>query len=129
MNEKERAVGLAQTANYQYAKQVGNQLFLAGQVPHDTDGELVGVGDARAQATQCLENLQKVIEVNDFQMDDLQQLTVYVVGEHQNLVIAWKAVEDWFADQVPPATLLGVADLGYVNQLVEIDATVIRASE
>lgn len=127
MNEKERAAGLATTANYQYAKRAGNQLFLAGQVPHDAQGELVGEGDAGAQATQCLSNLKKVIEVNDFQMDDLQHLTVYVVGEHNNLVVAWQAVEDWFDGQVPPATLLGVADLGYVNQLVEIDARVIRA--
>ncbi len=31
------------------------------------------------------------------------------------------------AGQVPPATLLGIANLGYVGQLVEIDATVIKS--
>ncbi len=31
----------------------------------------------------------------------------------------------WWNSDVPPATLLGVADLGHQNQLVEIDARVV----
>ncbi|MCG8352649.1 MAG: RidA family protein [Chloroflexales bacterium] len=126
MNEIETAAGLPQTANYRYAKRLGNQLFVAGQVPHDSSAQLVGKGDPSAQATQCLTNLRKLIEVNSFNEDDIQQLTVYVVGEHSNLVAAWAVVETWFERQAPPATLLGVSQLGYIDQLVEIDATIIR---
>ncbi|MDH4146490.1 MAG: RidA family protein, partial [Acidimicrobiia bacterium] len=54
------------------------------------------------------------------------RLIVYVVGEHQNLLDAWSAVTEWFAGDVPPATLLGVNLLGYSDQLVEIDATVVK---
>lgn len=127
MNQREEAVGLPQTANYQYAKRVGAQLFVAGQVPHDANAQLVGAGDPAAQATQCLSNLSQLLSVHGFGEDDIQHLTVYVVGEQANLSTAWAAVEEWFNARVPPATLLGVARLGYVDQLVEIGATVMRA--
>ena len=58
---------------------------------------------------------------------DVRQLVVYVVGEQANLSAAWKAVAESFDRSVPPATLLGVARLGYVGQLVEVAATVLKA--
>ena len=51
---------------------------------------------------------------------------MYVVGAQQNLRNAWVAVTNGFDGNVPPATLLGVALLGYVDQLVEVDAVVER---
>ena len=126
MNERERAAGLPPTSSYQYAKCVGNQLFVAGQVPHDADAQLVGHGDPAAQAAQCLANLRQLLAVHSFDERDIQRLVIYVVGEHAHLTTAWQAVVAWFTGSVPPATLLGVAQLGYAGQLVEVDATVIR---
>lgn len=128
MNEAEVAAGLPKTSNYRYAKRVGNQLFLAEQVPHDSNAQLVGQSAPSVQATQCLANLCQLLGVHGFCDNDIQQLTIYVVGEQANLASAWTAVEHWFDGDVPPATLLGVAQLGYVDQLVEIDATIIQAA-
>lgn len=127
MNEGERAAGLAQTSMYRYAQRVGPQLFVAGQVPHDAMAQLVGRNDPYAQATQCLENLRILLKYHQFDQSDIRQLVVYVVGEQENLTQAWKAVVQWFDQQVPPATLLGVALLGYRDQLVEIDATIVKS--
>lgn len=126
MNEHEYDAGLAPTPGYRYAEVVGNQLFVAGQVPLNADGDLVGLGDAAAQAAACLENLATLLSVHGFAVSDIRHLTVHVVGEHQNLLDAWGAVTTWFSQDVPPATLLGAHLLGYVDQLVEIDATIIR---
>ena len=126
MNESEMKAGLAQTANYRYAQQVGAQLFVAGQVPHDADSNIVGIGDPHTQATQCLNNLRITIMNHGFNKHDIQQLTIYVVGERQNLEKAWDAVTAWFDNDVPPATLLGISCLGYEHQLVEVDATILR---
>ncbi|MGI9612764.1 MAG: RidA family protein [Acidimicrobiales bacterium] len=125
MNGDEIEAGLAPTPGYRYADRHGDQLFVAGQVPLDDAGELVGVGDPKTQATTCLDNLRTLLDVHDFTVSDVRQLVVYVVGEHQNLLDAWEAVVAWSDGDVPPATLLGVNLLGYVDQLVEIDATVI----
>jgi enamine deaminase RidA (YjgF/YER057c/UK114 family) len=127
MNEAELNAGLAATPQYRYADRLGNQLFVAGQVPLDSHGHLVGPQDPGAQALQCLRNLERLLAVHEFQAKDIRQLVVYVIGDQASLSAAWSAVAGWFGGQVPPATLLGVAGLGYVGQLVEIDATVIKA--
>jgi enamine deaminase RidA (YjgF/YER057c/UK114 family) len=127
MNDSEVEAGLAETPSYRYADVVGSQLFVAGQVPLDGDGNLLANGDPAGQAVACLDNLRVLVEVNGFAVEDVHQLVVYVVGEHQNLLDAWSAVAGWFDNNVPPATLLGVNLLGYSEQLVEIDATVIRS--
>jgi len=126
MNESEEAAGLAPTPGYRYAQRIGNQLFVAGQVPLDVESRVVGAGNPTAQATQCLTNLNILLEHHKFQLEDVRQLVVYVVGGHDNLKLAWSAVTSWFSGEVPPATLLGVSCLGYPEQLVEIDATVLR---
>lgn len=124
MNEGEIAAGLSQTSNYRYAERVGGRLFVAGQVPRDGSGNLVGEGDAAAQARQCLHNLFTLIVHHGFSRNDIRQLTIYVVGAHQNLLDAWAEVTAAFDMEVPPATLLGINLLGYANQLVEIDAMI-----
>lgn len=126
MNDDEFAAGLAPTPGYRYADVVGDRLFVAGQVPHDGHGTLVGSGDPHRQTTQCLDNLRTLVGVHGFDLGDVRQLTIYVVGEHEDLTTAWTAATEWFAGPVPPATLLGVSLLGYRDQLVEIDATVVR---
>ncbi len=129
MNESERAAGLAMTPGYEYARRVGNQLHVAGQVPHDAEGQLVGINDPHAQAMQCLRNLSTLLAVHGFSIGDVQRLVVYVVGQHEDLARAWNGVTEWFSGQVPPATLLGVACLGHKWQLVEVDATVVKSNE
>lgn len=127
MNEDEAEAGLAPTPSYRYADVVGNQLYVAGQVPLDSEGELVGISDPKLQAKTCLDNLRALLTVHGFSTDDVRHLTVYVVGDHQNLLDGWQAVTEWFGGEVPPATLLGVNLLGYGEQLVEVDATIVKA--
>ena len=126
MNEAEIVAGLPSTPHYQYAQRVGSQLFLAGQVPQATDGSIVAPGDPSAQASQCLANLSKILSIHGFASPDIRRVVVYVVGEQADLSAAWGAVTEYFGGQVPPATLLGVARLGYPGQVVEIDATVVK---
>jgi len=128
MNELETNAGLAATPGYEYARRTESQLHVAGQVPHNTSGQLVGAKDPFAQASQCLTNLNTLLFVNGFSTSDIQRLVVYVAGEQENLTRAWTGVQQWFSGTVPPATLLGVACLGHPGQLVEIDATVIKSS-
>jgi enamine deaminase RidA (YjgF/YER057c/UK114 family) len=127
MNEGEIAAGLAPTSNYRYADLVGDRLFVAGQVPVDADNNMIGDGDPAAQARQCILNLFTLVAHHGFSRDDIHQLTVYVVGSHENLIAAWREVVSGFGMNVPPATLLGVTVLGHRGQLVEIDAVVAKA--
>lgn len=120
VNELEHEAGLPPTPGYRYADLVGTRLYVAGQVPSTMDA------DVATQARECLANLFAVIGAHDFSRDDIHQLTIYVVGEPADLRAAWAAVTDVCNNNVPPATLLGVAALGYDNQRVEIDAQLER---
>ncbi len=124
MNQDEIAAGLAPTDGYRYVERVGGELFVAGQVPVDRSGEIIGEGSPAEQATQCLRNLRTVIETNSFELSDVRHLRVHVVGSHSDLIDAWQAVKTWFSGAVPPATLLGSPVLGHRGQLVEIEAVV-----
>lgn len=124
MNEEEIAAGLASTPGFRYADVVGDELFVAGQVPLDASGALVGEGDPRAQTAQCLDNLDILLGVHGFGRSHVRRLTVSVVGDE--LAAAWDVVRSRFDGDVPPATLVGVARLGHPGQLVEVDATVRR---
>lgn len=126
MNVAELAAGLPATPGYRYAELVGDRLLVAGQVPHDGEGRLVGAGDVVAQTGACLDNLRSVLAVQGCTVADVRQVTVHVVGDRAALGAAWGAVLDWFDGPVPPATLLGVPVLGHDGQLVEVDATVLR---
>ena len=128
MNDDEHGAGLAPTPGYRYAEVVGDQLHVAGQVPLDADGSLVGPADPARQARACLDNLRTLLGVHGFGLGDVRHLTIHVVGAHENLLAAWDAVRDWFDGDVPPATLLGAHLLGYTDQLVEIDATIVHTS-
>jgi enamine deaminase RidA (YjgF/YER057c/UK114 family) len=124
VNEAERDAGLAPTPGYRYADVVGDELFVAGQVPHDADGTLVGRGAADVQADQCLMNLFRLLDVHGFERSHIRRLVIYVVGD--DVGGAWNAVRAGFDGEVPPATLLGIAGLGHPGQLVEIAATIRR---
>jgi len=126
MNAAETEAGLAATPGYRYADLHGSRLFVAGQVPQNSAGEIVDPDDPAAQAVACLGNLETLLDVHDFSIADIRQIVIYVVGHQQNLLDAWGAVAAWFDGDVPPATLLGVNLLGHGGQLVEIDATVVR---
>lgn len=94
----------------------------AGAVPLDGDGALVGAGDVRLQTRQTLDNLMRQLAAAGAGGEDVLKTTVYVAStDVAELVAAWEEVQ-----QSPIAaaasTLLGVALLGYPEQLVEIEA-------
>lgn len=128
MNDSETKSGLAPTPGYRYAKVTGDQLHVAGQVPRDSAGNIVGIDDPYAQVLQCLTNLKILMSCYDFSAGDVQHLTIYVVGSRNDLAAAWEAVLEEFSTDVPPASLIGVSALGHDKQMVEIDATIIKAA-
>lgn len=126
MNELELAAGLAATPGYRYARRRDDELHVAGQVPLDGVGALVAPMDASAQARQCLNNLEVLLECHGFARTDIDHLRIYVVGAREQMTACWQAIRTYFDGDVPPATLLGVSLLGYDGQVVEVDAVVKR---
>ncbi|MFJ9132949.1 RidA family protein [Streptomyces sp. NPDC102256] len=101
--------------------------FLAGSVPLDVDGKLVGPGDPVRQAVQVLANLDEQLRAVGSDMAHVVSTDVYVVsGETAALSAVWEVVQESRLRVGPhSSTLLGVACLGYAGQLVEITATAV----
>jgi enamine deaminase RidA (YjgF/YER057c/UK114 family) len=127
--ERRDVPGLAEPPGYTHLATVTDArlVFIAGQVPLDEHGELVGAGDAIAQAHRCLQNLAACLAEAGARPEDVVRTTVYVVSaERGTLGQVWRALLDSELSAVvrTPATVLGVAHLGYEGQLVEIECTV-----
>ncbi|MFD5816017.1 RidA family protein [Streptomyces sp. NPDC127038] len=101
--------------------------FLAGSVPLDADGNLVGPGDPVRQAEQVLANLDEQLRAVGSDMAHVAYTDVYVVSTETAVLSAvWDVVEASGLSIGPhSSTLLGVACLGYTGQLVEITATAV----
>jgi enamine deaminase RidA (YjgF/YER057c/UK114 family) len=97
-------------------------VLTAGAVPLDDEGNLVGAGDVRLQARQTLDNLMCQLEAAGASGDDVLKTTVYVAStDRAELFAVWEEVQR-SPIAAAASTLLGVALLGYPEQVVEIEA-------
>jgi len=121
-----RGTGLASGVPYAYAAGVpaGQRLIItAGACPLDAAGEIVAPGDVAGQAKQVMDNLEAALHGAGAKLSDVAKTPVYVATQRrEDLVAAWDVVRDRFGDHDAPSTLLGVAALGYPDQLVEVEA-------
>ncbi|KES04141.1 endoribonuclease [Streptomyces toyocaensis] len=101
--------------------------FLAGSVPLDADGQLVGGDDPVRQARQVIAHLQEQLRAVGSGLEHVVSTDVYVVSSEPAVLSAvWDVVEASGLSTGPhSSTLLGVACLGYTGQLVEITATAV----
>lgn len=123
-----RSADLAPTAPYAYAAVAaeGALVFTAGACPLDDSGDVVHVGDVTGQAGQVMANLVTALAAAGCTLADVARSTVYVASsDRADLVAAWDVVRAAFGDHDAPSTLLGVAVLGYPDQLVEVEAVAV----
>lgn len=117
---------LADVAQYAYAATAPSNsrlIFLAGACPLNEDGSTAGVGDYAAQAEKAIQNMRLALEAAGAVIEDVICTRVLVVSSHQpDLVKVWDVVREAFGNHAVPSTLMGVTALGYLDQLVEIEA-------
>lgn len=138
MPESSSAVELVRCPNltdqvpYAYASVVdgpGRLVFTAGACPLDGEGKVVAPGDVTAQTERVVANLREALAAAGCGLTDVARTTVYVASsDRADLVAAWQVVSAAFAEHDVPSTLLGVAVLGYPDQLVEVEAVAVLSA-
>src|SRR5437868_6000858 len=104
----------------------GRTAYLAGQCPLDRTGTLVGPDDLHTQIDQIAANALAALAAVDAKPEHVVRSVIYVVSqERATLADAWQHLND---SAIGPAfttasTLLGVAQLGFGGQLIEVDLT------
>ena len=108
-------------ANYSHVGRAGNTLYIAGQVPVDPDGNLVGRGDAEAQAERCYRNIIAIVEHFGGTADNVLKMTTFITNWEFRAQIA-KARDRLFRPPWPANTLVVISALASADYLVEIEA-------
>ncbi|WFE31564.1 RidA family protein [Micromonospora sp. WMMD975] len=120
--------GVHSTPGYHHVTVVpaGRTAHLAGQCPLDAAGVLVGTDDVDAQVDQIAANVLAALRSVGAGPEHVVRTVIYVVSaDRAVLAQVWQC---FLASPLAPAfttasTLLGVAQLGFPGQLVELDVT------
>ena len=125
--ERTNPAGLHPTPGYHHVTQVqaDTLIYLAGQCPLQPSGELAESG-LEAQTEQVIRNILTALESAGASPEHVVRTVIYVASPvREDLAAVWTQLN---ASPLAPAfttasTLLGVAQLGFPGQLVEIDVT------
>jgi reactive intermediate/imine deaminase len=103
----------------------GRIVYLAGQVPLDRSGELVGEGDFEAQTRQVFDNITAGLEAAGVSWDEVVKLSYFVTDISK--AGPMRAIRDEYVntDRPPASTLVEVSRLFRDDVLVEIEAVAI----
>ena len=101
--------------------QPGQMVFIAGQTASDTAGNVVGVGDARAQTRFVLGKIQRAVEAAGGTMNDVVAMSVFTtdVRYHRDINETRREV---LGSNFPTSTMVQVVALARPELLLEINA-------
>jgi enamine deaminase RidA (YjgF/YER057c/UK114 family) len=104
----------------------GSFVAVSGTTAVDEHGELVGIGDAYAQARQCLRVIERALDEAGASLEDVVRTRMYVTD-----IDDWEAVarahEEVFGASPPASSMVEVARLMDERMLVEIEVDAVIA--
>ena len=97
-------------------------LFIAGQTASDRQGNVVGIGDIRAQARKAFENVEAVLKEAGLGFEHLVKTTVYLTDRNYRDEYNRVRMELLPKGDRPTSTLLIISGLARPEYLIEIEA-------
>lgn len=100
-------------------------IILAGQVPLDSKGNLVGQGDLGKQAEQVFLNIKNILSELGGTMDNVVKIGVFMTDVSQ--IQTFRDIRNKFVNikTAPASTLVQVSKLFRDDVLIEVEATAI----
>ena len=109
---------------YSRAMRVGNQVFVTGTTATNESGEIVGVGDARAQTVQVIRNIERALNALGASIEHVVRTRMFVTD-----ITRWeeygRAHGEIFGDIRPCTTMVEIRRLIDDRMLIEIEADAI----
>jgi enamine deaminase RidA (YjgF/YER057c/UK114 family) len=104
--------------------QPGRMVFIAGQTASDPQGNVVGIGDARAQTRYVLEKIRRAVEAAGGTMNDVVAMNIFTtdVKNHRDIN---EVRREFLGRDFPTSTMVQVVALARPELLLEINATAV----
>jgi enamine deaminase RidA (YjgF/YER057c/UK114 family) len=102
----------------------GKMVFIAGQTASDPQGNVVGVGDVRAQTRYILGKIQKAVEAVGGTIDDVVAMSVFTTDVRYHRDIN-EVRREFLGANFPTSTMVQVVALARPELLLEINATAV----
>jgi enamine deaminase RidA (YjgF/YER057c/UK114 family) len=102
------------------AVRAGNTVYLRGQTAMDLDGNIVGIGDAAAQAENAMKCAKVLLEEAGASLSDIVKITIYITDRAYREPV-YQVVGRWLKGVFPVSTGIIVQGLARPEYLMEID--------
>ncbi|AUH44559.1 Rid family hydrolase [Streptomyces sp. CMB-StM0423] len=118
--------GVAPENDFGYAQAIrsGELIHVSGQVAFDEAGEFAYADDCAAQLTLTYANLDKILEHYGATRNQIVSQTVYGVHLQQHAEAISAGNLAYYGTHRPVSTVVGVTELAFPGQLVEIAVVV-----
>ena len=106
---------------YSQAVKVGDTIYIAGQISHDDEGNVVGDGDMELQMRQAYENIQKVLGNYGATMENLVDEVLYVTDMEAAMAARAKIGRAVFSGfPTIASTIVQIERLAFPEPMIEI---------
>ncbi|MFL6227224.1 MAG: RidA family protein [Pyrinomonadaceae bacterium] len=106
---------------YSRAVRVGERIYVTGTTATDEHGEIVGVGDAYAQAVQAIKNIERALAQLGANLSHVVRTRMFVTD-----ISRWeeygRAHGEFFGETLPATSMVEVSRLIDPRMLFEIEA-------
>jgi enamine deaminase RidA (YjgF/YER057c/UK114 family) len=110
---------------YSRAVKLGNHVSVSGTTATNPEGQVVGIGDARAQTIRTIQNIEKGLAGVGASLRDVVRTRIYVVDIERDWQAIGEAHGEFFRDIRPATSMVEVSRLISADMLVEIEADAI----
>jgi len=108
------------------ARQIGNTIYVSGQVAYDANGNLVGEGDIKAQTRQVFENIKTVLTAAGSGLEDVIKINTYITDQSKFMDML-EVRKEIFGANPPASTAVVVAGLAFPGLLIEVEAVAVKS--
>ena len=126
LSKESKTLGMPWEQDYGYSQavKVGDTIYVAGQVSHDDNAQVLGIGDMETQMRAAYANMQTTLAQYGATMDNLVDEVLFVTDMKAAFEAATRVRREVFSGFPRVAsTIVEIQGLAFPELMVEIKAT------